>query len=56
MALVAARHGGIYETHTRDEGSKSFAALNEEIAIADRAHIAFPHQGDTTSRSARRRR
>ena len=43
MASVAARHGGIYETHTRDEGNKSFAALDEEIAIADRAHIAVEH-------------
>lgn len=43
MAAAAAKHGGIYETHTRDEGNKSFEALNEEIAIADRAHIAVEH-------------
>jgi N-acyl-D-amino-acid deacylase len=43
MAAVAAKRGGIYETHTRDEGNKSFEALNEEIAIADRAHIAVEH-------------
>jgi N-acyl-D-amino-acid deacylase len=43
MAAAAAKHGGIYETHTRDEGNKSFSALNEEIAIADKAHIAVEH-------------
>jgi N-acyl-D-amino-acid deacylase len=43
MASVAAKHGGIYETHTRDEGNKSFSALNEEIAIADRVHIPVEH-------------
>jgi N-acyl-D-amino-acid deacylase len=43
MAAVAAKHGGVYETHTRDEGNKSFSALNEEIAIADRAQIPVEH-------------
>ena len=52
MASAAARHGGIYETHTRDEGNKSFAALDEEIAIADRAHIAVEHSHIKVSTTA----
>jgi N-acyl-D-amino-acid deacylase len=43
MAKVAAEHGGFYMTHIRDEGDKSFEALNEEIAIAERAHIPIEH-------------
>ena len=43
LAQVAAKHGGFYETHIRDEGNKSFSALEEEIAIADRAHIPLEH-------------
>jgi N-acyl-D-amino-acid deacylase len=43
LAEVAARHGGFYETHIRDEGNKSFSALDEEIAIGQRAHIPVEH-------------
>lgn len=43
LAKVAAEHGGIYMTHIRDEADKSFAALNEEITIAERAHIPVEH-------------
>src|SRR5437016_4771621 len=32
-AKVAAAHSGFYMTHIRDEGDKSFSALDEEIAI-----------------------
>jgi N-acyl-D-amino-acid deacylase len=42
-ARVAAAHGGFYMTHIRDEGDKSFSALDEEITIADRAHIPVEH-------------
>jgi N-acyl-D-amino-acid deacylase len=43
LAKVAAEHGGIYMTHIRDEADKSFEALNEEITIAERAHIPVEH-------------
>lgn len=43
MATVAAKHGGFYMTHIRDEADKSFAALEEEIAIGRRAHIPVQH-------------
>jgi N-acyl-D-amino-acid deacylase len=43
LAKVAAERGGIYMTHIRDEADKSFEALNEEIAIAERAHIPVEH-------------
>ena len=42
-ARVAGSYGGFYMTHIRDEGDKSFAALAEEIAIGERAHIAVEH-------------
>jgi N-acyl-D-amino-acid deacylase len=42
-AKVAAAHGGFYMTHIRDEGDKSFSALDEEIAIGERAHIPVEH-------------
>ncbi len=42
-ARVAAAHGGFYMTHIRDEADKSFEALNEEIAIGERAHIPVEH-------------
>lgn len=42
-AKVAAAHGGFYMTHIRDEGDKSFSALDEEIAIGERAHIPIEH-------------
>src|SRR5579859_27474 len=43
MAAAAAKHGGFYMTHIRDEADKSFEALNEEIAIGERAHIPVEH-------------
>ena len=43
LAEVAAKHGGFYETHIRDEGNKSFSALEEEIAIGQRAHLPVEH-------------
>jgi N-acyl-D-amino-acid deacylase len=43
LAKIAADYGGIYMTHIRDEADKSFDALNEEIAIAERAHIPTEH-------------
>jgi putative CocE/NonD family hydrolase len=39
LARVAARHLGIYISHTRDEADKSFEAIREVIAIAERAKI-----------------
>lgn len=39
LARVAARHHGIYISHTRDEADKSFDAIREVIAIAERAKI-----------------
>jgi N-acyl-D-amino-acid deacylase len=43
MSTAAARSQGFYMTHIRDEGNKSFEALNEEIAIGERAHIPIEH-------------
>jgi N-acyl-D-amino-acid deacylase len=43
MSAAAAKHGGFYMTHIRDEADKSFDALNEEIAIGERAHIPIEH-------------
>jgi N-acyl-D-amino-acid deacylase len=43
IAEVAAKHGGFYETHVRDEGNKSFSALEEEIAIGQRVHLPIEH-------------
>jgi N-acyl-D-amino-acid deacylase len=45
VALVgaAARDGGFYMTHIRDEADKSFDALEEEISIGERAHIPIEH-------------
>src|SRR5271169_6150516 len=45
VALVsaAARLHGFYMTHIRDEADLSFKALDEEIAIGERAHIAVEH-------------
>jgi N-acyl-D-amino-acid deacylase len=43
LAKIAAENGGIYMTHIRDEADKSFDALNEEITIAERAHIPVEH-------------
>jgi N-acyl-D-amino-acid deacylase len=43
MSAAAAKHGGFYMTHIRDEADKAFDALQEEIAIGDRAHIPIEH-------------
>ena len=43
MAAAAARHGGLYMTHIRDEADQSFRALDEEIAIGERAPIRVEH-------------
>jgi N-acyl-D-amino-acid deacylase len=39
MAKAAARHGGFYMTHVRDEADKVFEAFQEAIAIGEQAHI-----------------
>jgi N-acyl-D-amino-acid deacylase len=43
LASASARAGGFYMTHIRDEADNSFAALEEEIAIGERAHIPIEH-------------
>lgn len=43
MAAAAAKSGGFYMTHIRDEGNKSFEALKEEIEIGRRARIPVEH-------------
>ncbi len=43
MSAAAAKSGGFYMTHIRDEGNKSFEALKEEIEIGRRAHIPIEH-------------
>jgi N-acyl-D-amino-acid deacylase len=40
LARVAAARGGLYISHIRNEGSHILDALDELIAVADRAHIA----------------
>jgi N-acyl-D-amino-acid deacylase len=42
-AEAAAKHGGFYMTHIRDEADRSFEALHEEITIGQRAHIPVQH-------------
>jgi N-acyl-D-aspartate/D-glutamate deacylase len=39
LARVVARHGGIYSTHIRNEGSDVLAAIDEAIAIGERAGV-----------------
>ena len=39
LAKVAARHGGTYATHMRDEGRDLIAAITEAITIGERAGI-----------------
>jgi len=39
LARVAAKHGGFYISHIRDEADKSFDAMREVVAIAERARI-----------------
>lgn len=43
VARVSAKRGGFYMTHVRDEADKSFAALEEEIAIGERAPSPVQH-------------
>ena len=43
LAAAAAKHGGFYMTHVRDEAERSFEALDEAIAIGERAHIPVQH-------------
>ena len=39
LAKVAARYGGIYMSHIRDEADKAFEAFREAIAIGERARV-----------------
>ncbi len=39
LALVAARHGGIYATHMRNEGERVLEAIRESIEIGERAGL-----------------
>lgn len=39
MARVAAKHGGFYISHIRDEADKSMEAIREAIAIGEKARI-----------------
>jgi N-acyl-D-amino-acid deacylase len=39
LARAAARHGGIYMSHIRDEADRSFEALREAIEIGEKARI-----------------
>lgn len=41
LATVAARYGGIYATHVRDEGNGLMESLEEAVDICKRAHIAL---------------
>ena len=43
LAAAAAKLHGFYMTHIRDEADLSFQALDEEIAIGERAHIPVEH-------------
>jgi len=40
LARIAARHGGIYMSHIRDEGNRFFEALEEAVRIGREARIA----------------
>ncbi|MBL8514429.1 MAG: D-aminoacylase [Betaproteobacteria bacterium] len=39
LARVAARHGGLYATHMRNEGNKVVEAINEALDIGKRAQL-----------------
>jgi len=39
LAKIAARYGGIYASHIRDEGTKVVESINEAIDIGDKAKI-----------------
>jgi N-acyl-D-amino-acid deacylase len=43
LSRVAAKRGGFYMTHIRDEADKSFEALQEEIVIGESARIPVEH-------------
>ena len=43
VAAAAAKRGGFYMTHIRDEADRSFEALREELAIGQRARIPVEH-------------
>jgi N-acyl-D-amino-acid deacylase len=43
VAAAAAKHGGFYMSHVRDEAQRSFQALDEFIAIGERARIPLQH-------------
>jgi N-acyl-D-amino-acid deacylase len=43
VAAAAAKHGGFYMSHVRDEAERSFQALDELIAIGERARIPLQH-------------
>jgi N-acyl-D-amino-acid deacylase len=43
VATAAAKHGGFYMTHIRDEADRALAALREVVAIGQRAHIPVEH-------------
>ena len=40
---AAAKHNGFYMTHIRDEADRALPALEEVIAIGERAHIPIEH-------------
>lgn len=39
LAQIAARHGGFYISHIRDEADKTFDAMREVVTIAERAKL-----------------
>lgn len=39
LAKEAARHGGVYASHVRDEGDQLFSAIDEATKIGQEAHI-----------------
>ncbi len=39
LCRVVARHGGLYSTHSRNEGTEVFAAVKEAIAVGERAGV-----------------
>jgi N-acyl-D-amino-acid deacylase len=43
VSEAAAKHGGFYMTHIRDEADRAFPALEEVIAIGQRAAIPVEH-------------
>jgi N-acyl-D-amino-acid deacylase len=43
VAAAAAKHGGFYMTHIRDEADRSFEALQEVVTIGKRARIPIEH-------------